>query len=250
MDQRTRGFIARLLLEDRAALMRLASRRSFKKGGLIFSAGGPADSVCLLESGYVKIYHLGPASREVLLWFCFPGDIFGLSEMVHGGRRQVYARAGTPVQLLSISREAFKAFLTRHPSAAVLVMDVLSHRVRALSQLVQGLITEDVPQRLMQLLSRLSTAYGRPMDKGVCVDIQLTHQEMANMIGTSRQSITSTLNALKRLGLVAIKNRRLHLLDARLIEGRAFSEVCALVTPDRTRQPSAKTRAPDPSACA
>ncbi len=246
MDQLLGSFSASLPAGDRAALLQLGLRKSYSKGGLIFSAGSPAGSVYLLESGYVKIYHLGPAGREVLLWFCFPGDIFGLTEMVHGGGRKVYARAGTPVELLSVPREAFKAFLAQHPSAAVLVMDVLSHRVRALSQLVQGLITDDVPQRLMQLLTRLSSAYGRPADKGVCVDIALTHQEMANMIGTSRQSITSTLNALKRLGLVAIKNRRLHLIDARLIEGKAFSELRALVTPD-PRRSDAKTPDPDPS---
>lgn len=245
MDQLLQSFSARLPAEDQAALLQLGLRKSYSKGGLIFSAGSPGGSVYLLESGYAKIYHLGPAGREVLLWFCFPGDIFGLTEMVHGGGRKVYARACTPVELLSVPREAFKAFLAQHPSAAMLVMDVLSHRVRALSQLVQGLITDDVPQRLMQLLNRLSSAYGRPADKGVCVDIVLTHQEMANMIGTSRQSITSTLNALKRLGLVAIKNRRLHLLDARLIEGKAFSELCALVTPDPHR-PASDTKIPDP----
>lgn len=234
MDQLPPGsFIARLSEDERRELLQLASRKSLNKASLVFAPGSPATNVYLLESGCVKIYHLGPAGKEVLLWFCFPGDIFGISEMVQGGERQVYARASTPAQVLTLPREALKAFLARHPAAALLVMDVLSHRVRALSQLVQGLVTNDVPERLMHLLSRLSTAYGRPADEGVCVDIQLTHQEMASMIGTSRQSVTSTLNALKRLGFVTTKNRRLHLLDSRLIEGKAFAEVCALVAPDR-----------------
>ena len=193
------NFMARLAPADRDDLLRLATRRAVTRGEFIFKAGSAGDNVYFLESGRVKIYHLSPTGKEILLWFCFPGEIFGLAEVCHGGGRQVYAETCEPSQVLSVRQDDFKKFLATHPPGALLVNDVLACRLRNLGNIIQGLVASDVNERVAQLLMRLATTHGQKTQNGdITLDIRLTHQEMANMIGTTRQSVTSALNLLRR----------------------------------------------------
>lgn len=212
-------FMARLSATDRDDLRRLTACRSVARGELIFKVGSAGDNVYFIESGRIKIYHLSPTGKEILLWFCFPGEIFGLAEVCHGGGRQVCAGACEASQLLSIRQESFKTFLEGHPAAALLVNDVLAGRLRNLGNLIKSLVVSDVDERVAQLLVRLAATHGRRMPNGgVMLDIRLTHQEMANMIGTTRQSVTSALNALKRSGMLDVQDHHIFIHDATLLD--------------------------------
>lgn len=203
MPERFSDFIARLPARDRDDLLHLTAVRTVAKGELIFQAGSAGHHVYFLETGRVKIYHLSSTGKEVLLWFCFPGEIFGLAEVCHGGGRQVYAEATEAARLLGVKQEAFKAYLETHPAASLLVNDVLACRLRNLGNIIQSLVADDVNERVAQLVVRLAAGHGRKAANGdIHLDIRLTHQEMANMIGTTRQSVTSALNMLKRLGVL------------------------------------------------
>jgi CRP/FNR family transcriptional regulator, cyclic AMP receptor protein len=197
--ERLPDFLACLTPADRDDLLALGVRCEVARAEFIFQAGSAGDHVYFLESGRVKIYHRSSSGKEILLWFCFPGDIFGLSEVCHGGGRQVYAEACEPTQVLSVRQEGFKKFLETHPPAALLVNDVLACRLRSLGHIIQGLVVNDVNERVAQLIVRLAATRGRRAPNGdITLDIRLTHQEMANMIGTTRQSVTSALNLLRR----------------------------------------------------
>lgn len=196
-------FIARLSACDRDDLLRLTSRRELARSELIFQAGSPGAFVYFLESGRAKVYHLSPTGKEILLWFCFPGEIFGLAEVCHGGGRQVYAETCAPSRVLSVGQDDFKTYLATHPPVALLVNDVLACRLRNLGNIIQSLVASDVNERVAQLIVRLAATHGqRTQDGDITLDIRLTHQEMANMIGTTRQSVTSALNQLRRQGVL------------------------------------------------
>lgn len=217
--------MARIGTADRAQLLALAEHRTVGRHEIVYRAGDPAQYLYFLEGGRVKIYHLAPGGKEVLLWFCMPGETFGLTEICHGGNRQVYARGCEPSRLLCIPRPDFKAFIERCPAAALLVIDVLSSRLRVLGQAMQSLVADDVNERVVLLLSQLASRYGRPAaDGGISLTIRITHQEMADMIGASRQTVTSALNDLRRSGVVDIDdNHRIHLHPDKALVG----------TPDR-----------------
>ena len=219
-------FMARLSTADRDDLRRLAATRRVARGELIFKAGSAGDNVYFLESGRIKIYHLSPTGKEILLWFCFSGEIFGLAEVCHGGGREVYAEACETTQLLAVRQENFKTFLEGHPAAALLVNDVLAGRLRNLGNLIKSLVVSDVDERVAQLLARLAATYGHKMPNGdVVLDIRLTHQEMANMIGSTRQSVTSALSALRRSGVLNVQNHQI------LIHHSAVLGSTSVVTP-------------------
>lgn len=213
-------FIARLSDEQRTQLLRLASARVVEKGGIVFQTGSPGDFTYFLTAGRVKIYHQSRSGREVVLWFCVPGEIFGLAEVCQGGDgRQVTAQACEPSRALAVSRAAFQNFLEQYPTASLLINDVLACRLRNLGNVIQSLVENDVNERVAQLLIRLSASYGRTVANGdVCLDIRITHQDMANMIGTTRQSVTSALNLLRRQGVLEFDaNHRILVHDGALL---------------------------------
>jgi CRP/FNR family transcriptional regulator len=217
--ERVSDFVARLSARDRADLFARATQLAVDKGELVFQAGSPGHHVYFLEAGRVKVYHLSSSGKEVLLWFCLPGEIFGLAEACHGGGRQVYAEACENSSVLGVSQRDFKAYLETHPAAALLVNDVLACRLRNLGNVIQSLVASDVNERVAQLLVRLAASHGRKApDGGIHLDIRLTHQDMANMIGTTRQSVTSALNTLRRLGVLDFDDsHRLRIHSERLL---------------------------------
>lgn len=121
-------------------------------------------------------------------------------------------------EVLAVSQENFKAFLDYHPRVVMLSMQVLSSRLRVLGEMFVNLVADDVNTRIAKLILRLSACYGTRVGKEVFLNIPLTHQEIADMVGTSRQTVTSALSALKRQGVLSIDNRRIHIESEGLLD--------------------------------
>jgi CRP/FNR family transcriptional regulator len=199
---------------ERDALFRIGKSLRVDKDELIFRAGTPSDYVYVIINGRAKIYELSPQGKEVIMWFCFPGELFGLAEVWTGAPRNVYAQACSTVELVRFDRWRFRQFLVQHPDLAMHVIDILAGRLRALGDMLLAFTSTDVTARLVKLLARLFQHYGRNRDGSICIDIPLSHQEMADMIGCCRQTVTSTLGELKRRhGLTT--GRRLLCIQAR-----------------------------------
>ncbi|MCB1787911.1 MAG: Crp/Fnr family transcriptional regulator [Chromatiaceae bacterium] len=198
-------------------LREMSCHRILQKGETIFSRGSLGENVYVLTEGRAKIYEMSPLGREVILWFCLPGEIFGLAELPSGGRRPVSANACTQVRLLVVSRKRFLAFLESHPKVASLIIELLSCRMRMLGDWMLNMATDDVSARLAKLLLRLRAQYGVPCSiRCGCasqIDFELTHQEIADMIGTSRQTVSTLLNRLKRDGIIQLNRKIMHLID-------------------------------------
>ena len=211
------NFLAQLDADDCAGLLAIATVQHFGKGDFVFRSGAPGSNVYFLRSGKIKIHQLSPLGREVILWFCFPGEIFGLAEVARGGGRVVNAQACEPSEVLAVTQEKFRDFVDRHPGIARLSMQVLSSRLRVLGEMFVNLVADDVNTRIAKLILRLSARYGTRVGKEVFLNIPLTHQEIADMVGTSRQTVTSALSALKRQGVLSIENRRIHIESEELL---------------------------------
>lgn len=182
-----------------------------ERGDFIFRAGVSATDVYIVRSGRVKIFQLNNKGKETLLWFCAPGEVFGVSELCRGVPRRVYAQASERSEIVAVGREDFVRFLASHPDKALALIDLLSSRLRGLGSFLEGVATADVSQRVTMLLRHLGERHGRRAGDGVFIDMAITHQEMADMIGTTRQSVTTALNGLKRQGLLFCHNRRMRL---------------------------------------
>lgn len=201
--------LAQIGEQDLKTLFSLGKTQHYPKGTFIFHAGGAGSHVYFLRRGRVKIYQLSPAGREVILWFCFSGEMFGMAEVTRGDGRVVNAQACEDSEALCVPKEQFNAFLESHPKIALLIMHVLSCRLRVLGEVLVNLASDDVNTRLAKLILRLGARYGKRVGTEVHLDIHLTHQEMADMIGTTRQTVTSALGHLKRQGILSMGNRRI-----------------------------------------
>jgi CRP/FNR family transcriptional regulator len=211
------NFLAQLDADAAAALLAIASVQHYDKNDFVFRSGAPGNSVYFIRRGKIKIHQLSPLGREVILWFCFPGEIFGLAEVAQGGGRVVNAQACEASEVLAVAEERFRDFLGQNPGVAMLSMRVLSSRLRVLGEMFVNLISDDVGTRIAKLILRLSARYGTRVGKEIFLNIPLTHQEIADMVGTSRQTVTTTLSSLKRQGVLSIDNRRIHIESEELL---------------------------------
>ncbi len=203
--------LARMTPGDREALLALGTEQDFRKGEFVFRAGAPGKHVYFLREGRVKVCQPSRSGKEVLLWFCFAGEMFGLAEVAQGGGRVVHAQACEASKVLKLSQAQFSEFLHAHPGALPLVMQVLSCRMRSLGEVIVNLINDDVETRIMKLILRLSARHGVRIGQDIHLSITLTHQEIADMVGTTRQTVTEVLNDLKRRGVLSLENRRIHI---------------------------------------
>ena len=209
--------LSQLTPYDRNSLLAITEKQEYQKNNFIFQSGMPTENMFILQKGRVKIFEQSSSGKEVILWFCFPGEVFGLAEISQGQPRAVSAQSVSQSTLLTIRREAFNQFLLSHPDAALVVIDLLSRRLRGLGDMLMNLSCDDVVSRLIKLLVRLSTRYGK-RDKGnVYLDVHLTHQEVADMIGTSRQTVSSTFGKLKRDGILEIIDHCIYIRSPELL---------------------------------
>lgn len=222
-------FWGRLTPQAREALAARGHRRSYDKGAAVFHAGSPGENIYILTQGRVKIFALSPAGRAVILWFCFPGEVFGLAEMPRAGRRAVDAEACADSEVLIVPQHEFKQYLESDARTALLIVDLLACRLRGLGDMMLNLTSDDVTTRVVKLLVRLCARYGKPLEPGgLLVDIPLTHQEMADMIGTTRQSVNSAINALKRQGLVCVHKGGIQIQNEKILENLANTSLAGM----------------------
>ncbi len=210
-------FLDKLPHSVRDDILSIAEQQNFSKSALIFSAGTESEYVYILKTGQIKIYELSPHGKEMILWFGFPGEVFGLSEITRGAKRSVYAHACTATEVYLIKRIEFNEFIAKHPSASMAIIDLLSCRLRGLSGMLSNLTSDDVTSRIIKLLTRMSILYGVEKKDMLHLNIHLTHQDIADMIGASRQTVSSIINQLKRDGLLSITNHSIHIKKSGLL---------------------------------
>ncbi|MBT9612429.1 MAG: Crp/Fnr family transcriptional regulator [Burkholderiales bacterium] len=202
---------------DRESLFQLGKVQDFAKGEFIFSAGEASHHVFLLLKGRIKIYQPSSGGKEAILWFCFSGELFGLAEAARGGERVVSAQACDTCEVLCIRQDQFTTFLETHPQTSLIIVQLLACRLRMLSDVVINLISDDVRTRILKMALQLGSRCGIPSPRGLCLDIALTHQEIADMIGTTRQTVTTTLGQLEREGLLSIDQHKIHITGSGLL---------------------------------
>lgn len=216
-------FLNKLPTTVRNDLLKISEQQIFSKTELVFTAGTESDYVYILKTGQVKIYELSPHGKEMILWFCFPGEVFGLSEITRGARRSVYAHACTRSEIYLIKRTTFNEFLLANPAASMAIIDLLSCRLRGLSGMLSNLTSDDVTSRIIKLLTRMSMLYGVEEQDSIHLNMHLTHQDIADMIGASRQTVSSIIGQLKRDGLLSIDNRSIHINKSSLPDTNKYN---------------------------
>lgn len=202
-DQACFGFLQKLDNESKNALAAVATPVYCQKKDYVFQAKRHNKNVYILTEGRIKLYRLSPQGQECIQWFCFPGEIFGISEYNYKQDSELYAQAITASSLWSISKAEFNELMLLNPAMALVIIDQLSSRVRTMGDMLLHITCGNAETRLANLLQRLSSMYGKPVDNNLYIDMHLTHQEIADMIGVCRQTVSSTMSKLKRMNIIS-----------------------------------------------
>lgn len=192
-------------------LDRIARMVSVKKNEAIYYPGDPSRGVYILKSGRVKISRLSKGGREVTVALLKPGEVFGELEILSDTSREDLAMALDDSQLCVIQKELFLSMVRQKPEICFSVTKLIGTRMGRIESLVENLVFRDVHSRLAYLLVDLSKNYGKRMPEGIRLEVKLTQQEIANLIGSSRETVSSVLGELKNEGLIICENRQITL---------------------------------------
>ena len=191
--------------------------RRVNAGANVVAQDEPGDSIFLIMTGRVKVVLFGDNGREVTLSVLRPGDSFGEMSLFDGATRSASCVALEPCALLVLSREDLMRHMQAYPRTAMNLLGELSRRLRRADQTIAQLALCDVNERLIHRLVGLAREEGAEGPEGWVVRRRPTQQELANMIGSCRETISRAFNQLARDGLIIARGRALVVTPA-LIE--------------------------------
>ncbi len=201
-------FLAALSVDDRRWLHERVRRRTFARGDIIFQKDDPGQSLFIIEDGSVRIYVPGAQGMDLTLAVMGGGDFFGDLSLLDGRPRSASASALAETVVVTVERSDFTGLLRSRPEASLAILAEIAKRVRDTDQMATDLAFLDVGGRLARKLSELAGSHGVQRDGGILIDIPLTQEELANMIGVTRESVNRNLGVFRRLGFVSREGRK------------------------------------------
>jgi CRP-like cAMP-binding protein len=216
--------LGRIGADDLRTLARIAIRRSFAPGQIMFLRGDPGDGVLAIVSGRVRVFVEGGNGGDVSIGVRGEGDVLGELSLLDGLPRTASGRAIDAVTALFVSRDAFRTWLDEHPAAARAMLEVLARRVREATDQVASMALLSVEARLARRLHDLfaeAAADGPPRDGA---SLTVNQAELASSIGVTRESVNKHLARMKQSGIVNTGGGTITLLDVRALQ-QLFEEL-------------------------
>lgn len=197
--------------DDIAQLMSAAKRRTFRAGEVIFHRDDPGEVLYMIKEGKVKICIISPDGQEISLAVFGKGDYFGEFALLDGLPRSADAIALEKVECYSLHRSDFHSAIMKNPKIAIQVMEALTKRLRNTDNMVEDLIFLDVYGRVAKKLLELAEAHGTKTENGTRIEVRLTQQELASMVGASRESVNKVLGYFTEKDFISTDKHRITL---------------------------------------
>lgn len=201
-----------------AELAQRMVRRTFRRGEVLFHQGDPADALYVLVDGAVAVVVTSENGDRMVLTTLAPPDVLGEIALLDGGDRSASAEAVEETTALVLSRAAFLQLLHDHPPFTEQLLRSLGGLVRRLSEQASDFVFLDLPGRVAKAVLRLAEDAG--LD-GEPVEVTVTQQRLAEMVGGSRQSVNQILHLFAARGIVELHGRRVLICRADLLRRRA-----------------------------
>jgi CRP/FNR family transcriptional regulator/CRP/FNR family cyclic AMP-dependent transcriptional regulator len=190
----------------------IVMRRTFPADNLIILAEDAGDSLFIIFRGQVKVSIINEDGREVILAMLGPGDFFGEMSLLDGKPRSANVIATEETELLTLFRSDFLHLVERLPEVAVKVIAALTARLRKADRKIESLALMDVSGRVATVLLQIAEESGTVTPRGVAIRSRPTQQELANMAGTSRETVSRVLKRLEEQGYIATQGREIVIL--------------------------------------
>jgi CRP/FNR family transcriptional regulator, cyclic AMP receptor protein len=208
--------------DDAGVALRVAMRREqFSRGDVIFEEGDEGDKLFAVIDGKVKLARTAPDGRENLQAVLGPGEMFGELSLFDPKPRTAGAVALTDTVLASLAHEELRPWITGRPDVAVQLLQALAQRLRRTNDVLADLVFSDVPSRVAKALLGLAERFGQPTNEGIHVAHDLTQEELAQLVGASRETVNKALADFSARGWVRIESRAVVIRDIEGLSRRA-----------------------------
>jgi CRP/FNR family cyclic AMP-dependent transcriptional regulator len=208
--------------EAAAALRATMIKVKLSRGGVLFSEGEPGDRLYVIDEGKIKLGTTSSDGRETLLAILGPGEMFGELSLFDPGPRNATAMAITDATLLGVGHPDLEPWLTGRPEVAASLLGSLARRLRRTNEAMADLVFSDVPGRVAKALLELAGKFGEPNPDGsIHVVHDLTQEELAQLVGASRETVNKALADFQNRGWLRLEQRGVDLVDLERLGRRA-----------------------------
>ena len=213
---------AALDADSAASLRKAMAEVRLGRGDILFHEGDPGDRVYIVTEGKIKLGRTSPDGRENLLGVLGPGETFGEVSLFDPGPRTATATAVTDATLLGLGHVDLQPWLTERPEVAKGLLQQVAHRLRRTNENMADLVFQDVPARVAKALLDLAARFGTPAPAvGIHVPHDLTQEELAQLVGASRETVNKALADFVSRGWIRLEARAVVLLDVERLQQRA-----------------------------
>nr|WP_243757610.1 Crp/Fnr family transcriptional regulator [Allobranchiibius sp. GilTou38] len=210
-------------LDDSAAeaLLESMSRTKVARGRELFKEGDQGDTLYVITAGKVKLGRRSMDGRENLLAILGMGEMLGELSLFDPGARTATATAVADTELAGLAHADMTEFLKDRPEVAMTMLGALARRLRRTNEALGDLVFSDVPGRVAKALLDLSSRFGQPAEDGVLVAHDLTQEELAQLVGASRETVNKALADFSSRGWIKLEARAVTLIDVERLQHRA-----------------------------
>jgi len=202
--------------DELARMAELARQRKYPKGSVILFEDDPGDALYVVIAGQVKVVLIGEDGREVILATLADGDFFGEMSLIDDQPRSAHVIAMEKSNLLVLRRDDFQRCLEETPRIALGLLRALTKRLRLADSKIGGLVLLDVAGRVARLLLEMADE-----NDGVNISKKVTHHQIAQMIGSSRETVSRTMRTLTEENLIAVTGKTIAVKDREAMEEAA-----------------------------
>ena len=210
-------------LDEAAAVSLRDSMDTVKiaKGSILFKEGDDGEHLYVIVNGKLKLGTSSGDGRENLLSILGPGEMFGELSLFDPGPRTSTATAVTDAKLLSLGHEKVIPWLKQHPEVSLQLLTRLSQRLRRTNEAVGDLVFSDVPGRVAKALIDLGDRFGKTTPEGLLVNHDLTQEELAQLVGASRETVNKALADFAGRGWLKLDGRSVLIADVERLSKRS-----------------------------
>ncbi len=200
---------------DIAAIGHATTMTRCVRGQRLLSPDDPPDRIHIVKKGRVRVYRMSPDGKQLTLDIYEPGTILGDMELLGQDRLpEAYAEAIEDGVICTITPDELRGLIERYPIVGVNIIRHLSRRLQAAERELEAMAYQRVDQRLARRLLDLAARFGVRTERGMLIEARLTQQELAEMVGTTRETLAHTLADLRRRNLLDTAHHRVVILDA------------------------------------
>jgi len=199
---------------DLESLITVATRRKFPKDGVVFFENDIGEALFMILSGRVKVTILSDDGREIILAMLSDGDFFGEMSLLDDEPRSATAIALKDTDMVVLHQRDFLSIVEKRPKVLINLLSILSSRLRKANQQIGNLALHDVYGRVARILLEMASEEGSRQGDGRVAFRRPTHQEIANMIGATRETVSRMISDLHRQGYIEISGKNVIIFDA------------------------------------